>query len=766
MASYIVMIKRIIFTISIVLNFGIAVAQENTWHTNGPDGGSVVTMEFHPNNHDIFFIGTVQNGMYKTTNGGQSWQHIENNGLFSCMRDIAIHPNSPDTIFVSTTTGIYRSNNGGVDWEFVELPEFSSNEIKVIKYHPENRQIIFAGGPINTWKSLDGGNSWESLTVPVWTGMDEIEINPQNNDVIYFIGSSMATGRGVWKSIDRGATWLNIQNNIDSTGAPTDLTLNPADTSMLMISMNNVVNPGNPSLYRSTNSGESWVGVGPESLSITYATNVMFSPLETNTVYLVSKEDGVFKSEDLGNTWNSYSDGLKFNRNATIEIDESNSILYLGTYYDGIYKRLINEGGWIKISKNINAASCIQLDICSLDDNSGYVSATNGLFKTNDMGETWLFLDIGMSIYTGNSGIAIDKYQNNIIYVSSSHRSLYPIEDAGFYISEDSGSTWNFYNSGLPGNISYRDICISYLSENEKRIFLISSEGLYYSDDLGRNWQLNISLPTSIYLEVIDIATSNSNCIAVGDHDNNVYISEDLGDTWNQTGELPDFEHHEYIIDIEFDPIDENHIFVASCYLGLFESTNGGEEWRNINNNVPLDPAISIISGIVINPNNLQNIFVASNHYGIYRSFNGGQNWESFNNGMDTTDGVGEMILIPGDTTKFYFASSQRSIWTFKQTSTDIIVNNAILPTQYNLSTYPNPFNASTNISFTLIQPSQVTLDIYDILGRRAESLVDWYLPAGNHSVLWQAGELPSGIYFYRITAGEYHDSRKITLLK
>ncbi len=82
------------------------------------------------------------------------------------------------------------------------------------------------------------------------------------------------------------------------------------------------------------------------------------------------------------------------------------------------------------------------------------------------------------------------------------------------------------------------------------------------------------------------------------------------------------------------------------------------------------------------------------------------------------------------------------------------------------LSAYPNPFNATTSISFTLIQPSQVTLDIYDILGRRAESLVDEFLPAGNHSVLWQAGEMTSGIYFYRLTAGEYQDSRKITLLK
>jgi hypothetical protein len=79
---------------------------------------------------------------------------------------------------------------------------------------------------------------------------------------------------------------------------------------------------------------------------------------------------------------------------------------------------------------------------------------------------------------------------------------------------------------------------------------------------------------------------------------------------------------------------------------------------------------------------------------------------------------------------------------------------------------YPNPFNASTTISFTLEKPAAVTLYIYDILGRKTASLVDEYLPAGDHSVLWDANELPSGVYFYRITADDWVDSRKVTLIK
>jgi hypothetical protein len=65
-----------------------------------------------------------------------------------------------------------------------------------------------------------------------------------------------------------------------------------------------------------------------------------------------------------------------------------------------------------------------------------------------------------------------------------------------------------------------------------------------------------------------------------------------------------------------------------------------------------------------------------------------------------------------------------------------------------------------------LLQGSDVTLDIYDILGRKTASVIDEYLPAGDHSLLWDAGKLPSGVYFYCITADDWKDSRKVTLVR
>jgi len=83
----------------------------------------------------------------------------------------------------------------------------------------------------------------------------------------------------------------------------------------------------------------------------------------------------------------------------------------------------------------------------------------------------------------------------------------------------------------------------------------------------------------------------------------------------------------------------------------------------------------------------------------------------------------------------------------------DIDDNNEILPTAFSLNqNYPNPFNAQTEISFNLEQAGQVSLDIYDITGAKVTTLVDNNMTAGYHSVVWDASEVASGVYYYRLT--------------
>jgi hypothetical protein len=90
-----------------------------------------------------------------------------------------------------------------------------------------------------------------------------------------------------------------------------------------------------------------------------------------------------------------------------------------------------------------------------------------------------------------------------------------------------------------------------------------------------------------------------------------------------------------------------------------------------------------------------------------------------------------------------------------------------LLPEQAQLfQNYPNPFNPATTIAFRLPHAAQVTLTVYDVLGRKVALLLAEERPAGEHSVRFEAGEMASGMYIYTLSAGEYKESKKLTLVR
>jgi hypothetical protein len=89
------------------------------------------------------------------------------------------------------------------------------------------------------------------------------------------------------------------------------------------------------------------------------------------------------------------------------------------------------------------------------------------------------------------------------------------------------------------------------------------------------------------------------------------------------------------------------------------------------------------------------------------------------------------------------------------------------LPTSYSLSqNYPNPFNPTTNIKYSLLKESQVSLKVFDILGREVENLINTKQVAGTYQVNFNASKLASGVYIYRLIAGDFVRSMKMMLIK
>ena len=120
------------------------------------------------------------------------------------------------------------------------------------------------------------------------------------------------------------------------------------------------------------------------------------------------------------------------------------------------------------------------------------------------------------------------------------------------------------------------------------------------------------------------------------------------------------------------------------------------------------------------------------------------------------SDGNDEILAIDGNTLYIYHLDY----------FVDIDQPATIPKTTFLQPNYPNPFNASTTIEYGLDSDQQVTIDIYDLLGRKVETLVDEPKPAGLYRAIWDAGELPSGMYFCRIVTDSYSKTRKMMLLK
>jgi len=128
---------------------------------------------------------------------------------------------------------------------------------------------------------------------------------------------------------------------------------------------------------------------------------------------------------------------------------------------------------------------------------------------------------------------------------------------------------------------------------------------------------------------------------------------------------------------------------------------------------------------------------------------------------FDITDPLVEAVSVTAST-----SATGTSSFAYFQTVTDV-ENEEIIPTEFSLhQNYPNPFNPSTTINFSIPSSEFVTIKVYDLLGNEVATLIDEYRPAGSYEVDFNAADLPSGVYLYRIQAGDFTEAKKMILLK
>jgi photosystem II stability/assembly factor-like uncharacterized protein len=742
-----------------------APADDNRWSTNGPQGGRVYTISIHPYDNNTLFIGTVGHGIYKSTNAGQIWHHLESDILHDNLRDIEFHPYYPDTIYAGTVEGMYRSLDGGNGWNLMHPPGHWYNTIYDIQVHPVHDSIVFAVGSLIQVKSTDFGDTWVELGFD-WFASVAIKVDPLRPDSIYMATRSARHSLSLFRSEDLGETWYPWHNNLDTLLMASDFEIDPVNSDIHYLAGLAFMGLTSTCLEKTTDCGTQWFDITPPDLIFPYIFSVTISPLDHNTIFACTKSNGVLRSTDGGANWEDINSGLDLKEVLAVTVDSISGHIYLGTLYDGIFKSTDGGGSWQKISQNINDSECLQISVNNRDPDTVYVATRNRVHRSIDGAESWEKVDIPFpSGYIKTEGLVVDSHDPNYIYAS--YYDIYGSCPGGIMRSSDGGSSWQSYTNGLPDSALCNKLAIADFGSGVRRVFL-SGIGLFYSDDLGVNWnRCENGLPTDIFYNHIEISNCNPNLMFVVDWDANSSLlrrSMDGGNSWTALSGPPD---DGYIHSIKCDPTNYNNVFACKWYEGVFKSTDTGVSWQDITSNLPRDYDYFLPTGLAINPENPDNIYVSVGGRGVFVTYNGGQSWEPFNNGLITKYHDASMIFIPGDENRFYLATMSQGVWAYTQTETSNDPEEDILPTEYSLAqNYPNPFNSATTIEFSLPEAGDVSLTVYDILGREVMRPVIGYHEAGRYNVTIDMEKAGSGLYFYKLTTPKTSINRTMVLIK
>lgn len=414
-------------------------------------------------------------------------------------------------------------------------------------------------------------------------------------------------------------------------------------------------------------------------------------------------------------------------------------------------------------------------------------SPNDKIYKTTDYGQTWVLTnDEGQMSYFG-----IPVTQD-----PSHPDTLYTMVNTNFKRSTDFGSMWATISSSFgplnaPCDIEvFPDTSVILIGDN--------GTGIFKSNDYGLTWTQTNFTSGEIPTVSVDFTNPGIAWATKWGGTGGMLKSTNYGQTWNQVSYFGSI----YMWGVHVQPTDGN-IILANSYStspGSWRSTDAGATWTPINVpatgyqvfsvdsmtqfaaqgggfyklNSPFFIPVELTSfnASVIDGNVLLKWSTAT------ELNNSGFDIEKSSNNKDfekigfvpgygtTTESKSYSYSASAQTSKQYYRLKQLDFdGSFEYSST--VEVEGISPSVFSLKqNYPNPFNPSTKISFTLPIESNVKISVYNLIGQKVAEVVNSKFEAGNHSVDFNAGNLSSGIYFYKIEAGSFTSMKKMQLMK
>ena len=768
--------------------------QSGSWEQAGPTnvGGRITDISLHPTNQNIIYIGTSVGGIFKSTDQGVSWDPIfEEEGGMS-IGNMALAPSAPNTLYVGSGEangsaisgaffgdGIYKTTDGGNSWEFKGLANTQHIGRIVVDPANANRAYVAAAGILygkneerGLYRTLDGGDNWEKvLYISDSTSVIDVAINPENAAIVYAATWERirkpwgrryggVTSR-IYRSFDGGENWQQV-----TVGLPTDneqtgrigLAVSPSDPSVVYASYTtNFVTNEFDGFYRSDDAGSTWNRVD-ESNNINlvfsffgwFFGNIRVHPANTDDVSLLGLT--LMRSVDGGKNWGNATFDMHVDFHA-LEFHPENPDFIVAGNDGGVY--LSYDGGlsWdhVKGIPNNLAYNC---EIDYLEPEKIYVGLQDQGTQRTPSGKIDDFEKI-----LGGDGFQtiVDPTDNNYVYAESQFGRVSRSVTGGFNMQcifecppdQDPNlrTTWNTPIAMHP---------------DDPTVLYVGAQRLYKGTDRGDNFfPISGDLTDGLHpsgslsygtITAIALAPSDLQAIYVGTDDGNVQVTFDGGTNWNNVSNgIPD----RFVTAVAVHPEDPLTAYVSlSGYRNidyqphLLRTMNGGETWEDVSANLPEIP----INDVIVHPDYPKLLFIA-NDLGVWYSGDAGGFWEILGDNMPFTV-VNDLDLH--EVEQFLLAATfGRSMFKFDIADLEPVSANEAINQKLPLAFYPNPASSSTTVSFETNASFMGEIQLLNLGGQSIKRIENQRFTNGKNEVAVDLEGLATGTYIVRIKGGK-----------
>ena len=526
--------------------------------TTGLFGGIVKSVAVSNGTNPTLYAGTPA-GVFKSTNNGSTWT-FANFGNSGEADLVVVDPRNPANVYITSSLGsgssgfggfffAGKSTNGGDAWRSIG-DDVQEGQIGSFVIDPRNPAILYAGGPLGLYRSTTAGDTWTKTAFGF--ACYALTIDPITPTTLYAYAYDQTNfaPKGIYKSIDSGATWNPVNNPV--------LTMSDLDITGLFATPTGVFAATNTNMFRSIDGGASWAAATAPGWMVAYA------PSSVQRVYL-GRGTGVQVSNDGGTTFGTAVTTVGGRLNG-LAVDPNNANVVYAATDAGVF--VSSDGG---VSFTFSSIGMGLLNVGAIAMNPGtpstiYAGGPAGIYRTTDSATTWATTPMTEPI----TALAIDPANTRIIYACT--------QSAGFYRSTDLGTTWGA-RVDTGGNL----YCYSIVVRGQTIWLPTVGGGVRRSTNGGTSFGA-----TSLTAPTYAIAADPTGNIVYAGTNAGTYKSIDGGVTWNPM--LPTDLANAMLVD----PVTSSTVYAGmSCGTGAGGATGSGGFRRSTDSGGTWEPVVS-----------------------------------------------------------------------------------------------------------------------------------------------------------------------------